>query len=85
MEELAKLAGTSKSMIRGLEQKPIIGRPNAERISKIAEALGATTEFLLVDDPEFTGGEDAVFIMRYRRAGAETRRKLAAILAVLET
>ncbi len=85
MEALAALAGTSKAAIRALEQKPIVGKYNRERIAKISEALGASSEFLLVDDPEFMGGEDAVFMLRYRRAGLETRRKLAAILSILES
>ncbi len=84
LEKLAALAGTSKASIRALEQKPLVDKWKPDKMAKIAEVLGVSEEFLRAESPEFLSGDDAVFLNRYRNASPEVRRKLSAILAVLE-
>lgn len=80
LDKLAELSGSSKSYIWELENKNP-PRPSAEKLSKIAEQLGVTIEYLL-DDKNEVKEEDAVdaeFYRKYRNMPAETREKIRKI------
>lgn len=80
LDKLAELTGSSKSYIWELENKTP-PRPSAEKLSKIAEQLGVTIEYLL-DDKNEVKAEDAVdaeFYRKYRGLPDETREKIRKI------
>lgn len=80
LDKLAELTGSSKSYIWELENKNP-PRPSAEKLSKIAEQLGVTIEYLL-DTKNEVKAEDAVdaeFYRKYRRLPDETREKIRKI------
>lgn len=77
LEQLATLAGSSKSYIWELENKNP-PRPSAEKLAKIAEQLGTTIEYLLdgegkVDAEDAT---DASFYRQYRKMDPDTKAKI---------
>lgn len=65
LEQLAQKSDSSKSYIWELENRPVV-RPSAEKISKIAEVLGVTVEFLL-DGEKRTPTESDVDKAFFRR------------------
>ncbi len=77
LDELAKLTGSSKSWLWELETKEA-PRPSAEKVSRLAVALGVTSDFLVSP----TGGEpdagvvDEAFFRRYRELDVDTRAKV---------
>lgn len=80
LDKLAELTGSSKSYIWELENKNP-PRPSAEKLSKIAEQLGVTIEYLL-DEKNQLKAEDAVdaeFYRKYRNLPDETREKIRKI------
>lgn len=80
LDKLAELTGSSKSYIWELENKNP-PRPSAEKLSKIAEQLGVTIEYLL-DTKNEVKAEDAVdaeFYRKYRSLPEETREKIRKI------
>lgn len=80
LDKLAELTGSSKSYIWELENKTP-PRPSAEKLSKIAEQLGVTIEYLL-DEKNQLKAEDAVdaeFYRKYRNLSDETREKIRTI------
>ena len=80
LDKLAELTGSSKSYIWELENKNP-PRPSAEKLSKIAEQLGVTIEYLL-DTKNEVKAEDAVdaeFYRKYRSLPDETRKKIRKI------
>lgn len=80
LDKLAELTGSSKSYIWELENKNP-PRPSAEKLSKIAEQLGVTIEYLLDDQNKVTEADavDAQFYRKYRNMPAETREKIRKI------
>ncbi|MGI9363118.1 MAG: helix-turn-helix domain-containing protein [Parasphingorhabdus sp.] len=77
LDKLAELTGSSKSYIWELENKNP-PRPSAEKLSKIAEQLGVTMEYLL-DDQNVLKEDDAVdaqFYRQYRKMNAETKERI---------
>ena len=80
LDKLAELTGSSKSYIWELENKNP-PRPSAEKLSKIAEQLGVTMEYLL-DEKNEVKAEDAVdaeFYRKYRSLPDDTREKIRKI------
>lgn len=77
LEKLAELTDSSKSYIWELENKAP-PRPSAEKISKIAERLGVTVEYLLDDQEKITVGDaaDARFYRKYRQMNDKTKAKI---------
>ncbi|MEO5347940.1 MAG: helix-turn-helix domain-containing protein [Magnetococcus sp. YQC-9] len=81
LDELALMTGTSKSRIWELENRDN-ARPTAEKIHRIAEALGVTPEYLMSSGSEPPNEEevDRAFYRQYKRMPDETRRKIRAMV-----
>tara|TARA_R110001592_G_scaffold318344_1_gene595431 strand:+ start:5831 stop:6163 length:333 start_codon:yes stop_codon:yes gene_type:complete len=77
LEKLADLTKSSKSYIWELENKAP-PRPSAEKISKIAEQLGVTIEYLLDDQASITveNAADARFYRKYQQMDDKTKAKI---------
>ena len=77
LEKLAELTNSSKSYIWELENKAP-PRPSAEKISKIAEQLGVTIEYLLDNEASITVGNatDARFYRKYQQMDEKTKSKI---------
>jgi len=83
LEKLAELTGSSKSYIWELENKSP-PRPSAEKIDKIAKALGVTAEFLL-DTSNRSPNEkvlDAAFFRDYQGLEPTTKEKIRELVKV---
>src|SRR6266853_5127216 len=77
LEKLAELTDSSKSYIWELENKNP-PRPSAEKIAKIASALGVTSDYL-VDENESILAADAVdqaFFRKYRKMDSTTKHRI---------
>ena len=77
LEKLAELSDSSKSYIWELENKNP-PRPSADKIARIAAALGVTGDYLL-DTGQMLQVEDAAdeaFYRRYRRMDSATKDKI---------
>lgn len=77
LEKLAELTESSKSYIWELENKNP-PRPSAEKVAKIASALGVTTDYL-VSDRKGAPGEDVLdqaFFRDYQGLDDKTKEKL---------
>ena len=77
LERLAELTGSSKSYIWELENRSP-PRPSAEKLSKIAEQLETTIDYLLDDEEEVSPADaaDASFYRKYRKMDAMTKEKI---------
>lgn len=77
LDKLAELTESSKSYIWELENKNP-PRPSAEKLSRIAEKLGTTIEYLM-DEGEGVSVEDAAdaqFYRQYRKMNTTTKAKI---------
>ncbi|CAP44990.1 helix-turn-helix domain-containing protein [Bordetella petrii] len=85
LEQLADRSGSSKSYIWELENRPAI-RPSAEKISRIADVLGVTTEYLLDDEKQTPDDTDVdrVFFRRFSKLDDASKEKLKKIMEILE-
>ncbi|MEO5347543.1 MAG: helix-turn-helix domain-containing protein [Magnetococcus sp. YQC-9] len=81
LDQLAEMTGTSESQIRKLENRDN-ARHTAEKIHRIAEALGVTPEQLISSGSEPPDEEevDRAFCRQYKRMPDETRRKIRAMV-----
>ena len=77
LEKLAILTDSSKSYIWELENKAP-PRPSAEKISKIADQLGVTTEYLLDNQATISveDAADARFYRKYQKMDEKTKAKI---------
>jgi len=85
LEQLADLTGSVKSYIWELENKAP-PRPSAEKLSKIADKLGVTIEYLL-DEGETIREEDAVdanFYRKYQKMKGPTKTKIRQMVELWE-
>jgi transcriptional regulator with XRE-family HTH domain len=83
LEGLAEQTGSSKSYIWELENKNP-PRPSAEKVSRIAEALGVTSDFL-IDENESTPTPavlDEAFYRQYRRLPDPTKEKIRQMVEI---
>jgi transcriptional regulator with XRE-family HTH domain len=81
LEQLGELTGSSKSYMWELENRNP-PRPSAEKITRIAAALGFTPEFLLDDErdsPE-PSDVDLAFFRKYQKMPDDTKKRLQQIL-----
>lgn len=77
LDKLAEMTESSKSYIWELENKNP-PRPSAEKLSRIAEKLGTTIEYLM-DEGEAVSVEDAAdaqFYRQYRKMNTTTKAKI---------
>lgn len=84
LEALATIIGAGKSYVWELENRPI--QPSGERLTKIAEALGVTPEYLLDDTRTEAAPSDLdeAFYRKYQKLSPPTKKKLSNILDALE-
>jgi len=83
LDKLAELTGSSKSYIWELENKTP-PRPSAEKLSRIADELGVTIEYLLDAEGAVSeeDAEDAAFYRKYRRMDPNTKAKLRSLVDI---
>lgn len=80
LEQLATKAGTTKSYIWELENKPDI-KPSADLVNRLAKELDCTVEHLVHGDGN---DEDQVFFREYKSLGSDTKNTLQKILKSLK-
>lgn len=81
LERLGEMTETSKSYIWELENKNL-PRPSAEKLAKIASALGVTVDYL-IDTHEAKPAVDVVdqaFFRKYRNMNSDTKEKIRQIV-----
>ena len=79
LEQLADLAGCSKSYIWELENRNP-PRPSALKLSKIADALEVTMDFFIGDEIPEEDATDKVFYREYRRMDPDVKEKIRQIV-----
>lgn len=82
LEKLAELTESSKSYIWELENKAP-PRPSADKLTKIAEKLGVTIEYLMDDSgkvPDKEKASDVRFFRKYQRLDEKDKEKLRSII-----
>ncbi|MEO5738753.1 MAG: helix-turn-helix transcriptional regulator [Variovorax sp.] len=85
LDELAQKAESSKSYIWELENRPVV-RPSADKISKIADVLGITVQYLM-DDAKQTPSQsdtDAAFFRRIGKLDPDKRVQLEKFLKAID-
>src|SRR4051794_31750645 len=65
LEQLAERTESSKSYIWELENKNP-PRPSAEKIARIAVALGVTSDYLMSEEGDLSSAEDQAFFRKYQ-------------------
>ena len=85
LEQLAQSTDSSKSYMWEIENKEV-ARPSAEKLDRIAEALGVTASFLIdaTQSQPTESDKDAAFYRKYQKADSAVKEKLKRILDVLE-
>jgi transcriptional regulator with XRE-family HTH domain len=85
LEQLADLSGSSKSYIWELENKNP-PRPSADKLSKIAEALNTTVDYLLDCEgtQEKAAAEDIAFFRKYQKMDADQKEKIRRMLEIIK-
>ena len=85
LDRLGELTDSSKSYIWELENKDDVN-PSGEKLSKLAEALKVTVEFLLNDNQEKQTEYDNknVFFRRYEKLDSAKQAALNSLLEYLE-
>ena len=80
LDGLAEATGSSKSYIWELENKNP-PRPSAEKVARIAEALGVTNDFLVNETSQTLSARDheQVFFRNYRQLEPDEQAKLRGI------
>jgi len=83
LEQLADLAGSSKSYIWELENKNP-PRPSAEKLSKIAIQLGVTIEYLLDQEERVTEADatDEMFFRNYRQMDPKVKKRIREMVEI---
>lgn len=85
LEQLAQVTGSSKSYMWEIENKDV-ARPSAEKLDKIASALGVTAAFLM--DASQTQPteevEDTAFFQRFQKADSRVKSQLKRIFDALD-
>lgn len=82
LDQLAEKTESSKSYIWELENKNP-PRPSADKIDRIAKALGVTADYLMDQNADLVTAEDEAFFRKYRELTREAKEKLRRITEVL--
>lgn len=84
LDKLAELSESSKSYIWELENKNP-PRPSADKIAKIAAALGVTGDYLIdpTDTLQAADATDTAFFRRYRKMDPTTKDKIRKMVDLL--
>ena len=85
LEELAKATGSSKSYMWEIENKDV-ARPSAEKLDRIAAALGVTADYLIDANVAAPTDEvhDRAFFRKFQKADPAVKDKIKKILDVLD-
>jgi transcriptional regulator with XRE-family HTH domain len=85
LEQLAQATDSSKSYMWEIENKEV-ARPSAEKLERIAEALGVTASFLIdaSQSQPTEDVEDTAFYRKYQKLSQEKKKTLKGILDVLD-
>ena len=85
LEQLAESTDSSKSYIWELENKPEVN-PSAEKITKIANKLNLTVEYLLDEGKQepSIGDIDKAFFRRYSKLDEAKKKKIQDIIKILD-
>jgi transcriptional regulator with XRE-family HTH domain len=75
LDKLAELSESSKSYIWELENKNP-PRPSAEKVAKIAVALGVTADYLITESVAIDDATDMAFFRKYRSMDPVTKEKI---------
>lgn len=81
LDELADLAESSKSYIWELENKNP-PRPSAEKLAKIAKALGVTLDYFIGDEVTEEDATDQMFYRKYRQMKPDVKEKVRKMIEV---
>lgn len=84
LDQLANATGSSKGYVWELENRDKTN-PSADKILKIAAALGVTAEFLLGPEPELTPGSgvlDQAFFRRYQDLDPKKKEQLRKVMDI---
>ena len=85
LDQLAALSGSSKSYVWELENKDP-PRPSAEKIAKIAEALGTTGDYLMgaqgIEGKETA--EDLAFFRKYQTMDVPVKEAIRQMLELMK-
>lgn len=81
LEKLAELTESSKSYVWELENKNP-PRPSADKLSRIASALGVTAEYLLDREGDVADAADEAFYRKYRRMDPDTKDRIRRMIDV---
>jgi transcriptional regulator with XRE-family HTH domain len=82
LDRLAELAESSKSYIWELENKDP-PRPSADKIAKIAVALGVTPDYLITESVGVEDATDTAFFRKYRGMEPATKEKIRKMLDLM--
>lgn len=81
-DDLGKSAGSGRSLIWEIEKKGSC--PSAEKVQKIADALGTTVEYLVDrEDVSETSASDTAFMRKYKKMDAEGKEKVRKMCEIL--
>lgn len=83
LDQLATATGSSKSYIWELENKDP-PRPSAEKITRIADALEVTVDYLLGNEVDLQSAEDKAFFRRYSQMPPAARAKVRKVARLLD-
>lgn len=75
LDELATQADSSKSYIWELENKTP-PRPSAQKLAKIAKALGVTMDYFIDDQVTEESATDQMFYRKYRNMDPDVKEKI---------
>ncbi len=82
LDKLAEESGSSKSYIWELENKDP-PRPSADKIAKIAVALGVTPDYLITEEVAEEDATDTAFFRKYRSMQPGTKEKIRKMLDLI--
>lgn len=82
LDKLAELSESSKSYVWELENKNP-PRPSADKIAKIAVALGVTPDYLITESVAVEDATDVAFFRKYRSMDPATKEKIRRMMDLI--
>lgn len=78
LDQLAEMTGSSKSYVWEVENKNP-PRPSAEKIDRIAKALGVTADYLMDAKADLVTAEDEAFFRKYKGLDPDVKDQIRRI------